>query len=30
LEELRNLVRFHAADAVLFDAELTPTQQRNL
>ena len=30
LEELRRLVDFHAADVVLFDSELTPTQQRNL
>jgi len=30
LEELRRLVNFHAADMVLFDAELTPTQLRNL
>ncbi len=30
LDELRRLVHFHAADVVLFDAELTPTQLRNL
>ena len=30
LDELRSLVNFHAADMVLFDAELTPTQLRNL
>jgi len=30
LEELRRLVDFHSADMVLFDAELTPTQLRNL
>jgi GTP-binding protein HflX len=30
LEELRRLVTFHDADVVLFDAELTPTQLRNL
>jgi GTPase len=30
LEELRRLVTFHEADMVLFDAELTPTQLRNL
>jgi GTP-binding protein HflX len=30
LDELRRLVNFHAADMVLFDAELTPTQLRNL
>jgi GTP-binding protein HflX len=30
LEELRRLVNFHEADVVLFDAELTPTQLRNL
>jgi GTPase len=30
LDELRRLVNFHAADVVLFDAELTPTQVRNL
>jgi GTP-binding protein HflX len=30
LEELRQLVSFHQADLVLFDSELTPTQQRNL
>jgi GTP-binding protein HflX len=30
LEELRRLVNFHDADMVLFDAELTPTQLRNL
>jgi len=30
LEELRRLVDFHEADLVLFDAELTPTQLRNL
>jgi GTPase len=30
LEELRRLVTVHDADMVLFDAELTPTQLRNL
>ncbi len=30
LEQLRNLVSFHEADLVLFDQDLTPTQQRNL
>ncbi|HEX5229151.1 MAG TPA: GTPase HflX [Bryobacteraceae bacterium] len=30
LEELRHLVHLHEADVVLFDAELTPTQLRNL
>jgi GTPase len=30
LDELRRLVAFHDADMVLFDAELTPTQLRNL
>lgn len=30
LEELKELVRFHEADTVLFDSDLTPTQQRNL
>jgi len=30
LDELRRLVHVHAADLVLFDAELTPTQLRNL
>ena len=30
VEELRRLVTFHEADTVLFDAELTPTQLRNL
>ncbi len=30
LDELRRLVNFHEADVVLFDAELTPTQLRNL
>jgi GTPase len=30
LDELRRLVDFHQADLVLFDAELTPTQLRNL
>jgi GTPase len=30
LAELGDQVRFHDADLVLFDAELTPTQQRNL
>jgi GTP-binding protein HflX len=30
LEELRRLVTFHDAHVVLFDAELTPTQLRNL
>jgi len=30
LDELRRLAEFHAADLVLFDAELTPTQLRNL
>jgi GTP-binding protein HflX len=30
LDELRRLVHVHEADMVLFDAELTPTQLRNL
>ena len=30
LEELRSLVGFHSADLVLFDSELSPTQQRNI
>jgi GTP-binding protein HflX len=30
LDELRRLVNIHDADMVLFDAELTPTQLRNL
>ena len=30
LEEIKELVRFHEAGTVLFDSELTPTQQRNL
>lgn len=30
LEQLRNLVHAYAADLVLFDSDLTPTQQRNL
>lgn len=30
LEEIKNFVRLHEADTVLFDSELTPTQQRNL
>jgi GTP-binding protein HflX len=30
LGEVGDQVRFHEADLVLFDAELTPTQQRNL
>jgi GTP-binding protein HflX len=30
LDELRRLVNVHEADLVLFDAELTPTQLRNL
>ena len=30
LEELRSLVAFHSADLVLFDSELSPTQQRNV
>jgi GTP-binding protein HflX len=30
LDELRELVRFHEADAAIFDSELTPTQLRNL
>jgi len=30
LRELSDQVRFHEADTVLFDSELTPTQQRNL
>jgi GTP-binding protein HflX len=30
LDELRRLVNFHEANVVLFDAELTPTQLRNL
>ncbi len=28
--EIHDLVRFHEADLVVFDADLTPTQQRNL
>jgi GTP-binding protein HflX len=30
VEELKGLVRLHEADAVIFDNELSPTQQRNL
>ena len=30
LDELRSSVDFHEADLVLFDSDLTPTQQRNL
>ena len=30
VEELAELVRFHNADAVIFDVELTPRQHRNL
>ena len=30
LDQLRTLVHVHAADMVLFDVDLTPTQQRNL
>jgi len=30
LEQLRNLVSVHDANLVLFDSDLTPTQQRNL
>lgn len=30
VEELRSSVRLHEADLVIFDNELTPTQQRNL
>lgn len=30
VEELRAKVRFHEADLVVFDRDLTPTQQRNL
>jgi GTP-binding protein HflX len=30
VEELAGTIRLHDADLVLFDAELTPTQQRNL
>ena len=30
VEELKALVHLHGADAVIFDRELTPTQQRNL
>ncbi len=30
LDELRSLVESHDADVVLFDSELTPTQQRNI
>jgi GTP-binding protein HflX len=30
VDELRSLVASHEADVVLFDSELTPTQQRNL
>jgi GTP-binding protein HflX len=30
LTELKSLVEFHHAGAVLFDSELTPTQQRNI
>ena len=30
VDELKALIHFHHADAVIFDHELTPTQQRNL
>jgi GTP-binding protein HflX len=30
VEEIRSNVRMHAADLIVFDNELTPTQQRNL
>ena len=30
VEELKALIHLHEADAVIFDRELTPTQQRNL
>ena len=30
VEELRALVAFHSAEVVVFDSELTPTQQRNI
>lgn len=30
VEELKTLVRFHEADTVIFDRELSPVQQRNL
>ncbi len=30
VEEVRTLIHFHEADTVIFDRELTPTQQRNL
>ncbi len=30
LDELRNLVEFHAADVVIFDNDLSPAQTRNL
>ena len=30
VEELKTLIRFHDADAVIFDRELSPVQQRNL
>ena len=30
VEALKTLIHFHSADAVIFDRELTPTQQRNL
>src|SRR5579883_2097786 len=30
IEEIADLVRFHACDAVIFDLELTPSQHRNL
>ena len=30
VEEVKALIHLHAADAVIFDRELTPTQQRNL
>ncbi len=30
VEQIKDLVRFHAADLVVFDSELTPTQLRNL
>ena len=30
LQELKDLIQFHEAAVVIFDSELTPTQQRNL
>lgn len=30
VEEVKNLIRFHDASVVIFDHDLTPTQQRNL